>query len=76
MWPGECSGSKKFIYFNKPFLGHQSFYIKKYEGNAKILIFSQLKGKYFDCKKHHFWNFPSPASKKFFLANSNMPFYY
>jgi hypothetical protein len=23
MWPGECSGSKKFLSFNKSFLGHQ-----------------------------------------------------
>jgi hypothetical protein len=46
------------------------------EGNAKNVNFQPFQTENFSLKKHHFWNFSSPASKKFFLANSNMPFHY
>jgi hypothetical protein len=36
------------------------------EGNAKNVNFQPFQTENFSLKKHHFWNFSSPASKKFF----------
>ncbi len=68
MWLWECSVSKKKILSTQIILW--TFTIQF------TLIFRHLNLKFFDWKKQNFWNFSSPASKKFFLANSNMPIHY
>jgi hypothetical protein len=54
----------------------QSFYAKEYEENTRNVFFQPFETENFCMKKHHFWNFSSPASKKFFLASSNILFHY
>jgi hypothetical protein len=44
----------------------------KYERNTINVNFQPIKREIFlIVKKHYFWNFSSPASMEFFLANSN-----
>ena len=78
MWPGECSGSKKFISFLKSFLRHRLTILnQKVSRKCNERYFSAIwNWIFFFVKKHYFWNFSSPASKKFFLENPNMPFDY